>query len=213
METKFQTSFIPKKPLVSDSKVTNTVHHGSVSLVMVIGTILFIASLGGAVYSVVWKQVLIKAQEKYKAELVESEKRFNVALIESLKKVDTKIDVSTLLLNKHLSVSEIFPILNKLTIESVRFNSFEFDKVSGESSDIKITMKGVARNYNSIAFQSDVFGSSQLYGNNKVIKNPIVSDLVEDDNGEVSFSFTGTLNPADLSYEKILTETLNSEQQ
>ncbi len=211
METKFQTSFIPKKPLVSDSKVTVSVHHGSVSIVMVLGTVLFLASLGGAIFTVVWKQVLIKAQDKYKAELVESEKRFNVALIESLKKVNTKIDVSNKLLKSHLSVSEIFPILNRLTIESVRFNNFEFKKDSAGSSDVKITMKGIARNYNSIAFQSDVFGASELYGNNKVIKNPIVTDLTEDDSGEVSFTFSGTLNSSDLSYEKILTETLKSE--
>lgn len=211
METKFQTSFIPKKPLISDPK-TAVVKHGGTSVLMILGSLLFIVSLGSAVACVVWKNMLMKSQETYKAQLIDSEKRFDIASIENLKKVNTKIDTGKMLLKNHLSVSAIFPIINQLIIESVRINSFEFLAPEKGLDGVKITMRGIAKDYNSIAFQSDVFGSSEKYGTNKIIKNPIVADMSEDSSGGISFSFSGTLNSGELSYEKVLDATLKQEQ-
>jgi len=213
METKFQTSFIPKRPLVSDPKIP-TVHSrtGNASITMVIGSLLFIASLGGAVFTIVWKNVLLKSQANYIVQLKESEKRFNITLIEDLKKVNTKIDVGKKLFTSHLAVSEIFPIMNQLAIESVQFNSFQFSAPTNDEDGVKVSIKGTAKDYNSIAFQSDVFGSANKYGSLKSIKNPIIADLIEGPSGQISFSFTGTLNPQDILYEKSLEARLQAEQ-
>lgn len=215
METKFQTSFIPKKPLVTNDLSTkvDVVHSGGVSVVMIISIILFIASIAGAVGSVVWIGVLNKAQDTYEQQLKDSEKRFNTSLIEDLKKFSTKIEISKELFQKHLSVSEIFPIINQLTIETVKFDSFDFSHVEGSSDSVQIRMQGVAKNYNSIAFQSDVFGKSNEFGKNKVIKNPVVADLEEGEDGQISFSFSGTLSSKDLLYEKTVDATLNTNNQ
>jgi hypothetical protein len=209
METKFQTSFIPKKPLVAD----NTVHvsHSGTSVLMVVAVLLFIVSIAGAAFTFVWKNVLTKAQENYKIQLAESEKRFNTSLIENLKRANTKIDVSKQLLSNHLAVSEVFSIISKLTIAGVRFSSFDFSAPTKDSDGIKVSMKGVGNSFSAIAFQSSVFGKSQLYGSNKVLRNPILSDLALDQNGNVGFTFTTTINPADLSYSKILDSSLQSE--
>lgn len=210
METKFQTSFIPKKPLVTDTSVHSS-HAGGTSVLMVIAVLLFIASLAGAAFTFVWKNVLIKSQENYKIQLADSEKRFNTSLIEDLKRANTKIDLGKQLINNHLAVSEIFSIISKLTIAGVRFSSFDFSSPTKESDGIKVSMKGTGNSFSAIAFQSDVFGQSQKYGSNKVLKNPALSDLSLDQNGNVGFTFTTTINPADLSYSKILTSTLESE--
>lgn len=215
METKFQTSFIPKKPLVVDSTKNVPIKSsgGGMSVMMIISVILFIASLGGAVASVVWIGVLNKAQDTYKQQLKDSEKRFNISLIEDLKKFSTKIDISKQLFQKHLSVSEIFPIINQLTIETVKFDSFEFSAPDANSDSVQISMQGVAKNYNSIAFQSDVLGSSDKFGKNKVIKNPVVADLEEDEDGQINFSFSGLLSSKDLLYEKTMDATINTNNQ
>lgn len=213
METKFQTSFIPKKPLITDPTKPVVTHSGGISIMMIVSIILFIASLGGAVFSVVWIGVLNQAQDSYKKQLSESEKRFNISLIEDLKKFSTKIEISKELFQKHLSVSEIFPIINELTIETVKFDSFEFSEPDKGSDSIKITMHGVAKNYNSIAFQSDVFGSSDKFGKNKIIKNPVVADLSEEDNGEINFSFSGLLSSKDILYEKTVDASVNTNNQ
>lgn len=210
METKFQTSFIPKKPLVTDPTKPVVVHHGGMSIMMIISLMLFVVSIGGAVFSVVWIGVLKQAQDSYKQQLADSEKRFNISLIEDLKKFSTKIDISKQLFQKHLSVSEIFPIINELTIESVKFDTFEFTEPDSSSDSIKITMKGIAKNYNSIAFQSDVFGSSDKFGKNKVIKNPVVADLSEDEGGQINFVFTGQLSSKEILYQKTVDASVNT---
>ena len=210
METKFQTSFIPKKPLVTDTSVHSS-HAGGTSVLMVIAVLLFIASLAGATFTFVWKNVLIKSQENYKIQLADSEKRFNTSLIEDLKRANTKIDLGKQLINNHLAVSEIFSIISKLTIAGVRFSSFDFSSPTKDSDGIKVSMKGTGNSFSAIAFQSHVFGQSQKYGSNKVLKNPALSDLSLDQNGNVGFTFTTTINPADLSYSKILTSALESE--
>ncbi|MEK7464071.1 MAG: hypothetical protein AAB610_03060 [Patescibacteria group bacterium] len=210
METKFQTSFIPKKPLVSDQKMSSNRSAGT-SIFMFVAIILFVASIAGAVFSVLWKNVLNKSQENYKVQLAESEKRFNLSLIEELKKANTKIDLSKQLLKGHLAVSELFSIISRLTIEGIRFTSFEFVAPAKDSEGIKISMRGVGNSFSAIAFQSDVFGQSQKYGTNKILKNPVLSDLALDANGNVGFTFSTIINPGDVLYEKILTSDESNE--
>lgn len=202
METKFQTSFIPKKPLISEQKMSS--RRATMSIFMFVSVIIFIASIAGAVFSLLWKNVLIKSQENYKVQLADSEKRFNITLIEELKKANTKIDLTKTLLKNHLAVSELFSIISRLTIEGVRFTSFDFSAPTKDVDGIKISMRGVGNSFSAIAFQSKVFGQSQKYGTNKILKNPVLSDLVLDPNGNVSFTFTAIISSADVSYEKVL---------
>lgn len=209
MDTKFQTSFIPKKPILMDQKV---VHHGSTtSIFMFISVLVFIFSIAGAVFSLIWKDVLIKQQTQYAIDLKKAESRFDIATIEKLKKASVKIDTATQLLKNHLAVSEIFNIISLLTADGIRFTSFEFspstvvsDPNNTEASNgIKISMKGVGSSFSAIAWQSDVFGKSAKFGTNKVVKNPILTDLQLDPlTGNVAFSFTAEINPEDLNYEK-----------
>lgn len=208
METKFQTSFIPKKPLVSDQKFSSGTR-ATTSIFMFVAVIIFIVSVAGAVFSLLWKNVLIKSQENYKIQLAESEKRFNTTLIEELKKANTKIDLSKQLLKNHLAVSELFSIISRLTIEGVRFTSFDFTAPSKENDGIKISMRGIGNSFSAIAFQSDVFGQSQKYGTNKILRNPVLSDLALDANGNVGFTFSTVINPGDVLYEKVLDAELN----
>ncbi len=203
METKFQTSFIPKKPLVSDQRIV-AVRTGT-SILMVIATLLFLISVAGAVFSVVWTNVLNKDQENYRKQLAGMESKFPIADIENLRKFNKKIDISKQLLKSHLAVEEIFAILSELTIEDVRFNSFSFSAPLKDGDGVTVTLSGVAKNFYAIAFQSDVFGTSDKYGKNKILKNPIISSVAEQENGTINFGFTATLNPDDLRFAKLMT--------
>ncbi len=214
MDTKFQTSFIPKKPILSDQDVIKR-HSGGTSVFMFIAMIVFVLSLAGAGFTIVWKQVLTKSQDNYRLELRKKEASFNQPLIDQLKKANTKIDLGSQLLKRHLAVAELFDIIGQLTIQGVRFTSFEFaspeaTNQSSASSDLKVTMKGVGNNFVSIAYQSDVLGQSERFGKKKPIKNPVLSDLVLDQNGKVAFTFTGYVNPSDILYENTLTTDNNS---
>ena len=177
---------------------------------MAIAVIIFLASIGGAGFTLFWKSYLLKAQEGYKEGLEAAEKRFDTALIDELQKANSKIDLTKQLLKNHIASSEIFTIISRLTADGIVFNSFEFAAPTDETSGVKITMKGVGNSFSSIAWQSDVFGQSGKFGTNKILKNPVLNDLVLQDNGSVEFTFTATLNPDDISYEKVLVENLNA---
>lgn len=202
METKFQTSFIPKKPLVSDQRIIT--NNGGTSILMVIASILFLISVAGAIFTVVWINVLNKDREGYTKGLADMESKFPIADIENLRKINAKIDLSKQLLKNHLAIEEIFSIVSQLTTEEVRFNSFSFSAPAKDTDGINITLSGVAKNYFAIAFQSDVFGSSDKYGSNKILKNPVVSGVNEQENGTISFGFSATLNPDDIRFQKLM---------
>ena len=217
METRFQTSFIPKKPLVTQESV----HHSSssTSIFMLIAVLLFVLSLGGAGLVFFGKGYFLKIQNDLKYDLAENEKRFNLPLIEELKRANTKIDLAKQLLNNHIAVSEAINIISALTAEKVYFTDFEFsatdaskNAVASQSGVYKVKMKGVADSFNSIAFQSDVFGRSQKYGTNKVLRNPILSDMALDAGGNVTFNFSADITLPDISYEKVLRGTIVEEQ-
>jgi hypothetical protein len=205
METKFQTSFIPKKPLAPvggasiGMGVRPSQHHGT-SLFMTIAVIIFIISIAVAGGTYAWKALLLSSQENYKNELAERERLFNVDLIEELKRENVKIDIAKGLINRHLAVSQVFGILGRLTIESVRYVSMNLS--SSDAEGVKITLDGHGTSLSSVAFQSDVLARLERYGLRKVVKNPILSDPALDQNGTVSFGFTASIDPSFLSYEQ-----------
>jgi hypothetical protein len=202
MDTKFQTSFIPKKPLFIDQKTIR--HGGGTSVFMLIAVLVFMVSLIGAGFVFGYKQIILKNQEEYRLILKKTEEKFDVGLINKLKNINRKIDLGKDLLKSHLAVSQIFDTINQLTIESMKFNTFDFTTTQ---TDSKITLKGVGKNFSSIAWQSDVFGGSDKYGNKKPLKNTIVSDLVAESGGNVNFTLTASIDPKELSYEqKIVSE-------
>ncbi len=208
MDTKFQTSFIPKKPLLSDQNVIKR-GSGGTSVFMFVAMIIFVASIAGVGFTFLWKQVLIKSQKSLVEELAKKEASFDVGLIERLKKANNKIDIGAQLLQRHAAVSEVFDIVSLLTIQGVRFTNFDFsasDAMNSQASggDLKIVMKGIANNFSSVAFQSTVFGQSESFGNRKPLKNPVLSDLVLDPTGKVNFTFTAYVNMDDIKYEKTL---------
>lgn len=180
-------------------------HSGGASVFMFISVIIFILSLAGAGFTFFWKDVLLKQQASYQVELEKAEKRFDIALIEKLKKANTKIDLANQLLKKHIAASEIFDIINSLTTEGIRFDNFEFTSPIATGDLARITVKGTGNSFSSIAWQSDVLGQSIKYGKNKVVKNPVLGDLILDEKGNVGFTLTAGFNPDDIYYEKVLT--------
>ena len=206
METKFQTSFIPKKPIISVGGAgTNFApaprsRHVTVSIFFNIGLLLFIVSLGLALGVYAWKSVTLSSQENLKQQLAERQKQFNPDLIEELKRVNVKIDVARKLMENHLALSNIFGVISRLTTERVRFSSLDLSAPGAQSNDIKVTMKGVGADLSAVAFQSDVLGQLDQYGLRKIVKNPILSDPTLETSGVVSFGFSASIDPSTLSY-------------
>ncbi|MBI2476468.1 MAG: hypothetical protein HYV67_04485 [Candidatus Taylorbacteria bacterium] len=201
MDTKFQTSFIPKKSLAQG---LNYARPEAVSVTLLIAIILFMLTLAAAGGVFAYKKVLVGRINDMNARLAQARNSFEPDLIEQLNKLNKRIISANKIVASHTAVSPIFDLLENDTLATVRFNSFSYDlKDSGAAS---LTMTGEAVNFSSVALQSDIFGQE------KHIKNPVFSDLNPNQSGNIVFKFSGAVDPALIAYKNSLVAPEAAEQ-
>lgn len=207
METKFQSSFIPRRPIPATPgslapQVQRHVGGGGGSIFFVLGVIVFvlgIASVGGA-YA--WKAYLESSREEMQVSLAQRKKDLNTDQISVIKSQSSKIALAQQLINNHKSVSKIFSVVSRLTTESVRFTSMDLTIPVGTPGAFQLTLAGYGRNYPAVAFQSDVLNQLNKYGLGATVKNAIVSNPNLNHDGSVSFGFTAQIDPSSFAYTK-----------
>jgi hypothetical protein len=201
METKYQTSFIPKKPIAPASPARSS-RGGGIGLFTLISVIIFLISLGLGGYVYLEKNYLINkitadqaTIEDQKGGLVD-----DATTIESLIELNSRIKVAQELLDKHISVSPIFNFLQQTTLKSVRFKNFTFTSAGKDAtgaSRVSVLMSGVARDWETVASQADEFGKVEY---RKVITEPKISNLTLNADGSITFSFSAYVTPSFLVY-------------
>lgn len=197
METKFQTSFIPKKPVVEERR-----NNSSISLFLLLSIIVFLISLGLGGWIFIQKDLLVKNIQSAEEVIKSNQGAFELDTIESMIRLDSRIKIAKDLLTNHVSISPIFSFLEDKTLKSVRFKSFNFTSAGKDesgASTIKVAMTGQAKDFKTIALQAEEFGNVN-YRN--IIKNPVFSDLNLTSDGSVSFSASMLVVPSFLSYSK-----------
>ena len=183
MDGKFQTSFIPKKPVVSAARARGP----GMSLFMVVSIFIFVVSLALAGLVFFGQKYLSSELEKDKQNFAKAQENFDSITIETLVKLSKRIESAKKILNKHTAVLPIFDFLETKTLENVRFKTVSV--VFSENGTPKIEIKGEAKNFSAVALQSDVFSES------KELKNPIISDVDLTLTGGVTFNFSSDVNP------------------
>lgn len=194
MEQNFQTSFIPKKPLIKDS----VDYARPVSIFFIFSLFIFFVVLvtTGGLY--IYKGILEKQIADKKNTLNLAKNRFEPSKIIELQVFDKRLRSSSEILSKHITVVPIFNALEQLTMKSVRFTNFSYTLGENEKSTINIKMSGVAIGYRSVALQSDLFAK------NKNLINPIFSNLTLDDKGNVGFDLEFSVDPNFVNYKQAL---------
>ncbi len=184
-----QTSFIPKKPLV----VTPSQYQArGVSIVVLVSVIIFVttAALAGGVF--VYKNILKNDIANMQESLARARSAFEPELIEKLQRLDKRMMAAQIILHDHLATSALFDVLSRATLQTVRFTGFQVG--IDEKRSVVVNMRGQARDYQSVALQSDQFGKT------KGIRNPVFSGLTLDSFGRVQFEVTFNVDPALVSY-------------
>lgn len=192
MDKDFQTSFIPKKALSEE----RTVRQQPVSLVIFFATLLFFASLAAAGGVYFYKLSLVKKISSSAASLEKAKGAFEPKLIEDLQTLDRRLTAAQEILNNHIITSPIFASLSGLTLKSIQFTKFSygFTAASGGQA-IKVSMSGRARDYTSVALQSDMFGG------NKYFKDPVFSNLqLDEKTGNVGFELEFMVDPSFVNF-------------
>jgi len=202
MDTKFQTSFIPKKPILAQASVVRS--GSSISIFTMFSVLLFILSLAGAGFVVVYQNILTKSQTQYQQTLQANQNQFDPSLITLLQRASNKINTANSILSSHLAVSQVLNIIAALTAENIVFQSFQYSAPTAPGNPALISMRGQATSFSDIAFQSDIFGSAINYGTNTKVITPILSNLGLGPNGGVTFTFTAGINPSDILYSKFI---------
>jgi hypothetical protein len=168
---------------------------------MIIAVILFVISLAGVGGAYMWKQYLTTNQDTYEKQLAAKEKQFNIDLIEKLKAADIKLGIAKQVMNSHIALSGIFQLIGSIIVEKVRLTTLDLS-IPTDSSDIKVTVKGYGVNLPAVAYQSDVLSQLETYGLRKIVKNPMILNPTNDENGLVTFTMTASVDPSALQYAK-----------
>lgn len=188
MEPKFQTSFIPKKPVTTAPR-RQKISSGLFSL---IALILFLAALSLSVGVFLYQQYLVQSIERKSASLERAKAAFEPALIKEMSRLDLRMDSAQEILDKHTALSAFFELLEDTTLKSVQFEDFSY--LVGVEGEIRISMVGRALSFAAVALQSDSFGDSIF------IREPIFSGLNLDEKGNVVFVFNAVLDASLISY-------------
>ncbi len=194
MEQNFQTSFIPKKPMIEERVVI--ARPVSSLLVLSIFILCTIAIASGGLYF--YKGIMTKDITKMEGDLNLAKNRFEPSKINQLQVLDKRLRASTEILSKHVAISPIFESLQAITMKTVRFTKFDYGFSDDKNTKILVKMSGLAVGYRSIALQSDLFVK------NKYFIDPVFSNLSLDNSGNVLFDLEFFLDPTFIDYKNML---------
>jgi hypothetical protein len=197
MEPNFQTSFIPKKPIVNErASSSRPVGVFLIASLFILFTILLVT--GGLYF---YKGVITKSLADMENTLTLAKNRFEPSKITELQVLDKRLKASSEVLSNHITITPIFTALETLTMKSVRYTKFSYDIGSDPKANIDVKMSGTATGYRSVALQSDLFAQ------NKSIIDPVFSNLTLDNSGNVLFDLEFSVNPAFVNYKQTLLTT------
>ncbi len=191
MEQNFQTSFIPKKPIVQEEVSTSK---KPMSFLTVFGIIVFltmVATYGGLF---LYQTTLAQKIESSKQDLQKAGERFEIAKINELQNLNKRLNAANKILEKHITISPIFEILQNITMKSVRYNKFTYS--ISDKNEIIVSLSGEAEGYRSIALQSDLFSQE------KNLIQPVFSNLTLNDKGAVLFDLEFKVDPILVNYKQ-----------
>ncbi|KND48091.1 MAG: putative pilN [Parcubacteria bacterium C7867-006] len=194
MEPKFQTSFIPKKPIVSETGTSVGVVRET-NIFSVVATILFIATIlvSGGLFG--YKIILHKQITADDQQIDAAKAALQVDKIKELIDANNRIIASKNLLDKHVALSQLLTLMQSLTVRRIRLLDLTYLNKSGIAV---LSLNGQAQNYNALAEQSRIFSENEYLSNDKF------SEFTLEDNGYIRVKFESTVNTSLTSYKRAI---------
>jgi hypothetical protein len=205
MEQNFQTSFIPKKPIIEDRIPEIRTSSPSVGPFTLLAIFIFFAlllSTGGLFF---YKEYLIKNIQKMENNLKLAQNRFEPERISQLKSLDKRLSAANEVLSNHIAISPIFKVLQETTLKTIRYTKFSYN-LSQVTTNQKVLIKmngesfgyGINSGYRGIALQADILSK------NKNIIEPVFSNLKLDEKGSVLFDLEFYVDSSFVDYKQML---------
>lgn len=202
MENSFQTSFIPKKPIISTPNNTRPRVPTSIFSVISFFILILVSAAAGGLF--LYKNYLIKQEEVLSSSLEKVRVTFEKNTLDELELYDKRVGAADKILSKHIVFSPLFELLGQLTIPSIQYTNFT-QQTNADGFSVKLS--GVATDYKSIALQADAFNSAK----GRSLKNIVFSNISKDKTNKVAFNIEFIVDPSLLNYEKnmILNQIVN----
>lgn len=192
MDPKFQSSFIPKGPAatapISASRGRKT---SNMTFLGFIGLVVFIISLAAAAGVFGYTYYLKYRIDSLTSDLETARQALQYDAIEEIIRLDGRIVSARTLIGNHVIISPVFEFLETSTVKNVRFTDLLYS--SGEGG-LVLTLVGEARGYGALALQADIFGQSEY------LKDVSFSDISLNEQGDVAFKVTASIDPRTVSY-------------
>lgn len=202
MENSFQTSFIPKKPIIENGAGVSHKSTTSVSMVVSILILVIVCGLAGGLFF--YRNYLEQNKKDLSSKLLKIKDSFDKDTIALLESYDKQSTVAKEVLGNHKVLSPLFEAINDYTLTSIQYTKFSYSMVN---TVFTVKMSGVARDYKSIASQADVFSSNKP----EIFKELVFSNLTKDKNNFVTFDVEFMVDPALLSYDSNVPTTTGSD--
>lgn len=192
MEPKFQTSFIPKKPILASQKSAINLENDT-NIFSIVANTMFVIVLLASAGLFGYKYMLNSQISKLETEISDARNAFQLDKIQELVDANNRLTASKNLLDKHVAVSKLLQLLETETLKKVKFSDFSYKNMN---DSLTISMKAEAATYNAIASQGDVFSK------NEFIKTPRFSNFNLMENGKVTADFFSVIDTGLVSYKK-----------
>ncbi|PIQ68231.1 MAG: hypothetical protein COV91_05230 [Candidatus Taylorbacteria bacterium CG11_big_fil_rev_8_21_14_0_20_46_11] len=187
-----QTSFVPKKSYLPTT-APEARFGRTINVFAVVSIVVFLAVALLAAVTFFYRGALISEITAMDTDLVKAEKNFEPEFVDTAVRLHKRIESVKTLLGNHRSISPLFDILEKKTLEQVRFQGMA---LNSSEAEITLSMTGEAKSFNSVALQSDVFGGEQYF------QNPVFSNFTLSEKGDVIFNFKTNVDPSILRYQE-----------
>lgn len=201
MENSFQTSFIPKKPIVNNGGLSGGKKTTSIFMVISVLIIVLSGLAAGGLYF--YKGTLEANKNELYSSLMKVKESFDEKTIAELDSYDKKSTVVRQILDQHKVLSPLFEAINEYTLTSIQYTKFDHTLVG----DIfTVSMSGTARDYKSISLQADTYVKNKP----EMFKNLVFSNLTKDKNNYVTFNVEFSLDPNILLYKNNISSPKSS---
>lgn len=199
VETRFQTSFIPKRPVASGVAYRGEPSHmgflGLIALILVIAA----AVVSGGLFF--YEQFLNSSIASKDEELVVVLARLDKKALETFTDLGKKTQSAQTLLSRHPAFSRVTDFLAATTLTNVRFKDLTFDSLPGNPA--RVTLKGEAQGYAAVASQSNAFATANG------VRSVSFSNLTLDEKGNVTFIAKLELDPTLFVYTSRASDSLS----
>ena len=134
MDQNFQTSFIPKKPIIKERAVSSR-PVGPLVIISLFILFTVLVATGGLYF---YKKLTAKNIESMKENLKLAQNRFEPSKITELQTLDKRLRAGNEILSAHVAVTPIFSELEKITMKTVRFLAFSYTRGEERNAPVKV---------------------------------------------------------------------------